>query len=61
MIYRILYKDAKETNDKNQSSLILKIAPTDPFRRESQKLRELFLREISIYDEVRIPYLIVIS
>lgn len=53
MIYRILYKDANETSDKNQSSLILKIAPTDEFRREKQKLRELFLREISIYDEVK--------
>lgn len=56
VIYRILYKDANETSGKEQSSLILKIAPTDPFRREMQKLRELFLREISIYDEVMIPY-----
>lgn len=52
VIYRILYRDANETADENESSLILKIAPTDPFRRETQKLRELFLREISIYEEV---------
>lgn len=53
MIFRILYKDANEAIDANPSSLILKIAPSDVQLREKRNLRDLFLREIKIYDEVK--------
>lgn len=49
-IYRILCQDNKNTE--NQTSVILKIAPKHLMRREKFRLRDLFLREIMIYDEV---------
>lgn len=49
-IYRIIYKDAKDSH--NESSLILKIAPSARVNREKQRLHELFVREIFIYDQV---------
>lgn len=52
-IYRILFKDANDENNEKQSSLILKIAPKNLFRRERFRIRDLFLREINMYDEVR--------
>ena len=51
-IYRILYKDANDSDNKNQSSLILKIAPSNLLRREKFRLRNLFQREINMYDQV---------
>lgn len=51
-LYRILYKDANDSDNKNQSSLILKIAPSNLLRREKMRLRNLFLREIDMYDQV---------
>lgn len=55
-IYRILYKDANDSENKNKSSLILKIAPSNLLRREKMKLRSLFMREINMYDQVRIIF-----
>lgn len=51
-IYRILYKDVNDKKNENQSPLILKIAPRNLLRREKLRLRALFLREISMYDQV---------
>lgn len=51
-IYRILYKDGNDSENKKQSSLILKIAPRNLQRRKELRLRELFLREIDMYDQV---------
>lgn len=51
-IYRILYKDANDQNNEKQSSLILKIAPRNLCRREKFRIRDLFMREINMYDEV---------
>lgn len=48
LIYRILFK----TDDTRKTSLILKIAPKDEMRRKTLRVRNLFLREISMYDEV---------
>lgn len=48
LIYRILFK----TDDTRKTSLILKIAPKDVMRRKTLRVRNLFLREISMYDEV---------
>lgn len=48
LIYRILFK----TDDTRKTSLILKIAPKDEMRRKTLGVRNLFLREISMYDEV---------
>ena len=50
-VYRVLYKDA---NEKSQSSLILKVAPRNPARREHMRSRDLFVREIDLYDKVSI-------
>lgn len=49
-IYRVSCQDNNNTG--NQTSLILKIAPKHMLRREKFRLRQLFLREIIIYDEV---------
>lgn len=49
-IYRVLYKT--EHDDTKQSSLILKIALRNETRREMTGARSLFLREISMYDQV---------
>lgn len=51
-IYRILYSDDDENNSNTASSLILKIAPRNPVRREKFHARDMFLREITMYDEV---------
>lgn len=51
-IYRILYKDGNDSENEKQSSLILKIAPRNLQRRKKLRLRELFLREIDMYDQV---------
>lgn len=48
-IYRILFQNPIDTKT---NSLILKIAPRNPSRREITQSRTLFLREISMYDEV---------
>lgn len=48
-IYRILFEDEDGIN---QSSIILKIAPTNPARRKAFQTRETFLREIIMYDQV---------
>lgn len=53
-VYRVKYKDANENEIKNQSSIILKIAPSNPIRRERMRSRDLFLREINMYDKVNI-------
>lgn len=49
-VYRILYKNTKTKNE--SSSLILKIAPRHRISSEKMKLRNMFLREIQMYDEV---------
>lgn len=49
-IYRVLYED----EHKNKSSLILKLAPTNLQRRKIYKIHNLFLREINMYDEVKL-------
>lgn len=50
-VYRVLYKEA----DKNsQSSLILKVAPRNPIRREKMRSRDLFVREINMYEKVNL-------
>ena len=51
-VYRVLYENANKNEKPNQSSLILKIAPTNPARREKMRSRELFVREVNIYDKV---------
>lgn len=52
LIYRILFKNCDDTDDTRKTSLILKIAPKDEMRRKTLGVRNLFLREISMYDEV---------
>lgn len=51
-IYRILYKNSNENENQDQSSLIMKIAPTNLVRREKMRSRDLFVREVNIYDKV---------
>lgn len=51
-IYRILFETSDDKNDRKKSSLILKIAPRNPFRRKMIPLRDIFLREIHMYDVV---------
>lgn len=51
-VYRILYENSNENENRNESSLILKIAPTNLARREKMRSRELFVREINMYDKV---------
>lgn len=51
-IFRVLYKDVNCTE--NESSLILKIAPNNLVRREKLKVRDLFVREINMYDKVTV-------
>lgn len=49
-IYRVLYRDVNHTE--NESSLILKISPSNLIRRKKLKVRDLFVREINMYDKV---------
>lgn len=52
---RVLYHslDNDDDNDSNKnSSLYMKIAPDDRMQRKENQSRELFLREIYLYDEV---------
>ncbi|XP_031627282.1 uncharacterized protein LOC116343401 [Contarinia nasturtii] len=51
-VYRILYEDENH----NQSSLILKIAPKNLKRRGEFALRQMFLREIDMYDKVLVYF-----
>lgn len=51
-ILRIFYKDANDNETSEKSSLILKIAPQNVLRRQKLRLRDLFLREIDMYDQV---------
>ncbi|XP_055304442.1 uncharacterized oxidoreductase dhs-27-like [Sitodiplosis mosellana] len=48
-VYRVLYE---ESNEKIESSLILKVAPRNPMRRERMRSRDLFVREINMYDKI---------
>lgn len=48
-IFRVLFKTADDAT----KSLILKMAPTNKDRREKMGVRDMFLREISMYDEVK--------
>lgn len=51
-IYRVSY--CNEDDVKNTStSLILKMAPQTPTQRDNLHSQNLFLREITMYDEVR--------
>lgn len=52
IIYRILFKSRSDNDDTKETSLILKIAPSDEMRRKTIGVRNLFLREISMYNEV---------
>lgn len=49
-IYRVLYQDVNYIE--NESSLILKIAPSNLVRREKTRIHDLFVREINMYDQV---------
>lgn len=49
IVYRVLF--SKEDESKS-SKLILKVAPQNAARREQFKSRDLFLREIYLYNEV---------
>lgn len=49
-IYRILFQNKTDTK---LTSLILKIAPRNQSRRKKTEARSLFLREMSMYDEVK--------
>lgn len=55
-IYRILFKASDDEVGEKKSSLILKIAPKNPFRRKMIPLRKIFLREIHMYDVVSQRY-----
>lgn len=49
-IFRVLCQDT--TNSNNQTSLILKKAPRNLMLRQAFHSRDLFLREIAMYDQV---------
>lgn len=51
-IYRVWYCEDRDS-DNSPDSVILKIAPKHLGRRAKFNLRNLFLREITMYDEVR--------
>lgn len=53
-IFRIQIKRSRDddNDDSKDASLILKCAPTSPIRRERIGVRNVFLREITMYDEV---------
>lgn len=62
-IYRILFKCDNNLNGSKEESLILKIAPSNPFRREKFRMRDIYLREIQMYKEVcfHLPFDLLIS
>lgn len=51
-VYRVVFQTTRDKNDTKKSSLILKVAPQNQFRRQQLNVRSLFLREISMYDKV---------
>lgn len=51
-IYRVLYKRS-ENPENDIKSLILKIAPKDSISTDKDKIRDMFLREVLMYDQVR--------
>lgn len=58
IVYRILFKPLDKSqyigrSQKKPSKLFLKVAPTNPDRREHFFTRPCFLREIYVYNEVR--------
>lgn len=61
-IFRIQFKpsDDDDNDHSKKSSLILKCAPTNPLRRQRVGVRNLFLREITMYDEVTKQYFFII-
>lgn len=56
-VYRILYNGCDDNKNKRQSSFILKVAPRNRMRRERMRSRDLFVREIDVYDKVNISKL----
>lgn len=53
-IYRVFY--CKDENDDSPTSLILKLAPKSSAQREKLHLHNFFLRETTMYDEVRFDF-----
>lgn len=53
-VYRVLYKKANDDETKGQMSLILKVAPRNAIRRDRMRSRDLFVREINMYEKVNI-------
>lgn len=51
-IYRMICKDARDKDNKNESTLILKIAPSNLIRREKTGVRNSFVCEINMYNKV---------
>lgn len=55
MVYRVYFeKEDENDNDRNSSSLILKVTPQNAARRNQFCSRSSFLREIYLYDKVLI-------
>lgn len=50
IVHRVTYKNQSDEN--SESTLILKVAPTNPARREAFGSRKFFLREIHLYNDI---------
>lgn len=55
-IFRNPYKKSDDETDEKPTSLILKTAPRSLLRREKSNSRNVFLREIFLYDTVRLHF-----